>query len=830
MKQACVLAGWVFFVAASATFAQTPQGVIVEKDVVYGQCDGVDLKLDLAIPPEQEGTFPVVVCIHGGAWQLGNKSDYDTHIRLLASYGYVAASVGYRLAPQHQWPAQIQDVKCAVRYLRKHAEEFSIDPNRIAALGDSAGAHLALLVGLMNDNDGFNSAGGNAGQSSEVRAVINFSGPSELATWRVLPAVEEEFFAYHKRDSDGILEDLLGTADRSDAVMTQASPVHYVDSGDPPILTFHGTADPIVPIGQAKLLHRALEKAGVQHTLHPVEGAGHAFTPAQSMQANQQALAFLEQTLKGKAPAAPAVKTKKTHVSVPMQDGTKLATDVHFPSPEGGPWPVVLVRSTYGRIGGPLKALLNEGLAVVAQDVRGMGGSEGDKYVFHPDGWRPGLSDGADTVAWILEQPWCNGKIGTWGGSALGITQMLLAPTTHDVAAQFIEIAPSNLYEDMFYQGGVFRKSILEGWLPMIGQAHRLDEYKRHPTYDNFWAYYDAEARAADMSAPALFVGGWFDIFQQGTLDAFLSRERHGAPGAKGNNYLIMKPSCHEETTSNDYRLQENRWSLNVTEALMDLYARFLKGDMEALKGFPKVHYYVMGADTEGAPGNEWRTADRWPPFETDAIPYYLHKTGVLSKDPPEVANAKMEFVFDPNDPFPTHGGANLLLPAGPRDQRRVSENRKDLLQFASEPLAEAMEVTGHVTVKLFVSSDAPDTDFTAKLVDIYPAGDDRQILVLDSIRRVKTRLGFQKVAPLLDGPDDIVEVVIDLQSISWIFDSGHRIGLHLSSSNYPRFEVNPNTGADFPADGAERRVARNAVHMGASQLSALVLPGPPAE
>lgn len=513
-------------------------------------------------------------------------------------------------------------------------------------------------------------------------------------------------------------------------------------------------------------------------------------------------------------------------VQVPMTDGTKLMTDVYLPASGGGPWPAVIARSTYGRIGGPLDAFLRQGLAVVAQDVRGMGKSEGEKFVFNADGWRPGLTDGADTVAWVRAQPWCNGKVGTWGGSALGITQMLLAPATPHVAAQYIEIAPSNLYEDMFYPGGVFRKCLLEGWLPQIGQAHLLPVYKAHPAYDDFWSYYNIEARAADIAAPAMFVGGWYDIFQQGTIDAFTTRELEGGGGAKGNNYLIMKWGAHLDKPTPDYTFSENRYALDTNRALAAFFARHLLGDPMALDGFAKVHYYVIGADTPGAPGNEWRTADAWPPFATDATTYRLRGNGRLTTATPLFSGrAVRSFTFDPKDPFPTRGGANLTIPAGPYDQRTVSKGRRDLLRFATKPLRHPLEIAGRVTARLFVSSDAPDTDFAAKLLDIYPPGDGRQILVLDSIRRVKTRLGYDRVAPPLDGPDDIVEIEIDLQSTSWIFAKGHRIGLDVSSSNFPRFEINPNTGADFPSADAAVRVARNAVHLDDEHPSAVVLP-----
>jgi len=301
------------FLAALNGSAQDPQEITVQADVVYGHAGGIDLKMDIAFPPGQDAATPAIVCIHGGAWQLGTKEDYQPHIRFLASIGYVAAAVEYRLAPAHQWPAQIQDAKCAVRYLRAHAEELNIDPNRIAALGDSAGGHLALLLGLMDPSDGLDGAGGSPGQSSKVQAVVSFSGPTNLATWRVSSEAEAEFAAYHGRDSDGILADLLGTDDRTAPVMAEASPVSYIDAGDPPILTFHGDADAIVSVDQARQLHAALDQAGVQQTLTIVEGAGHGFTPEQLMTATLQARSFLDQVLKG-APAdepSPALPLSK---------------------------------------------------------------------------------------------------------------------------------------------------------------------------------------------------------------------------------------------------------------------------------------------------------------------------------------------------------------------------------------------------------------------------------------------------------------------------------------------------------------------------------------
>ena len=227
---------------------------------------------------------------------------------------------------------------------------------------------------------------------------------------------------------------------------------------------------------------------------------------------------------------------------VPMQDGTKLATDVYTPS-EKGKWPVILARSTYGRPAMDAEKLVKQGYACVVQDVRGMGESEGEHFVFHADGWYPGLTDGADTAAWIKEQPWCNGIIGTYGGSALGITQQLIAPTTKLLSAQYVQVAPSNLYEQCAYRGGVWGKNLLESWLTAIKQPHLIEVYKSHPRYDEFWSYFNFDAKTPDIAAPAMFEGGWYDIFNQGEIDSFVNREKIGGPGCKGNNYLIMKLS-----------------------------------------------------------------------------------------------------------------------------------------------------------------------------------------------------------------------------------------------------------------------------------------------
>ena len=523
----------------------------------------------------------------------------------------------------------------------------------------------------------------------------------------------------------------------------------------------------------------------------------------------------------GAEQAAPGLEC--TTVMVPMRDGVRLVTDIYLPGGES-PCPVVLVRSVYGRGFGPTwgPTWLNMSMAFVVQDCRGRGDSEGKDMGFLADGWGRD-QDGDDTVAWLRAQPWCDGKIGTFGLSALGIVQILAAPSTPWITCQGIGVAPASFYGRLSYQGGAFRKEMMEGWLKGQKLPHVLELWKSHPTYDEFWRGYDAIAAADRVTAPGVHVGGWWDCFGQGTLEAFMSRQHEGAPGARGNQKLIMGPWLHGPVKKpGDVTMPDNFDDVEFNSYIERFFRYWMLGEQNGIMGEPAVQYYTVGdlADPE-APGNEWRTAGGWPPFPTEATPYYLSPDGSLGAETLPAAPGGLTFAYDPANPAPTLGGATLFE-SGIFDQRPVSE-RPDVLKFATPPLEAPLEITGRVKVRLYVSTDAKDTDFTAKLVDIYPDG--REILMLDGIRRLKFRHGFEQ--PDYLAPGEIAEVEIDLWSISLIFNTGHRIGLHVSSSNCPRFEVNPNTGADFPVMGEPMPVAHNTVYMGVRHPSALILPVP---
>jgi predicted acyl esterase len=507
---------------------------------------------------------------------------------------------------------------------------------------------------------------------------------------------------------------------------------------------------------------------------------------------------------------------------VPMRDGAKLSTDVYLPAGDG-PWAVVLVRTPYNKsqpaAAAIAKPVLEAGYAFVAQDLRGRFKSEGSDFiVFTHDGWGE-HQDGYDTVEWIAQQPWCNGKVATIGGSAHGITQNMLAPTNPPpLVCQYVEVAFSDMYRQATFQGGAWRKALVEGWLTGNQfDPNTVRAFHDHPDYDDFWRQLSPESRAEQINVPCLQVGGWYDIFGQGSIDQYLAVNTRGGPNARGRCKLVMEPYGHGVNdilkfpdTGRPAAVSQARW--------LELW---LDHGGKGIDEIPNVHYYVLGdPEDPDAPGCEWRTADAWP-IPADVRPFYLREGGRLDWNPPTAANQSLSYKYDPTDPVPTLGGANLILAKGPMDQRAV-ENRPDVLVFTSDVLKEPLEVTGRVLAKLWASSTATDTDFTAKLCDVYPDG--RSMLLLDGILRARHRNTFEK-SELLE-PGTIYELTLDLWSTSIAFNRGHRVRVSISSSNAPRFEPNPNTGKPSGTEG-DTVVATNTIYLDAAHPSHILLPTP---
>lgn len=504
---------------------------------------------------------------------------------------------------------------------------------------------------------------------------------------------------------------------------------------------------------------------------------------------------------------------------VPMTDGIELATTIYRPKGDG-PFPVVVARTPYNKDGqkGEAERFSRNGYVYVAQDLRGRFRSKGHHAViFHNDGWST-PHDGHDTLKWIAEQSWCNGKIGSTGGSALGITQNMAAPGAPSaLAAQHVVVAFSDMYRQGAYQGGAFRMGLLENWLNSTGMIDvNLKTFESHPSYDEFWKELNPEAQAERVSAPGVFFGGWYDIFLQGTINSFTTIQSRGGPAAKGKCRLVIAPLGHGTMTELKY--PENATRLPRCADNLAWFDAVLKGMDNGVADEKPVHYYVMGDPTDPtAPGNVWRQADTWPPAATETS-WYLHPTGKLSTASPGESGSR-SYQYDPAKPVPTIGGAELGFNIGPRDQQSL-ESRADVLVFTSDILERPVEVTGKISAKLFVSSDCPDTDFTVKLTDVYPDG--RSMLVTDGILRTRFRNSFEKEELLESG--QIVEIPVDLWSTSLVFNKGHQIRVAVSSSNAPRFDPNPNTGHGFRVDN-ERRTATNTVYFSQRHPSKIVLP-----
>lgn len=498
---------------------------------------------------------------------------------------------------------------------------------------------------------------------------------------------------------------------------------------------------------------------------------------------------------------------------VPMRDGVRLATTIFLPDGEGR-WPVILMRTPYGKdvFATAASFWTRRGYAFVVQDCRGRFKSEGQYRPFLDD-----HTDGYDTVEWIAAQPWSTGKVGMYGASAMGIVTNLAAMMNPPhLVAGFVMVARSSVYHQTAYIGGVYRKEMNDTWLKRQNAEWVIAETLKHYLDDGAFDLNEIHKHWEKIRIPIYNWGGWYDIFSQGNIDNFVGLQQRGGGLALGNQKLIMGPWGHGQ-------IEEVRYPPNSVVSAQEEAARWfdywLKGIDNGIMREPPVRYYVMGDVTDPrAPGNEWRTAWSWPvPARPTSL--FLRAGGGLSETLPPEQESTSSYVYDPRNPVPTVGGANLFIKRGPMDQRALGE-RKDVLKFQTPPLEQPVEVTGRVTVELWAESDAPDTDWMAKLVDVYPDGAER--LVLDSALRARFREGFTREAFMKKG--EVYKFTIDLWSTSLIFNRGHRIAVHITSSNDPRFEPNPNTGKP-PRTDTETRLAHNTIHHDRAHPSRVILP-----
>lgn len=555
-------------------------------------------------------------------------------------------------------------------------------------------------------------------------------------------------------------------------------------------------------------------------------------------------------------------------VAVPVRDGITLATNVW--RPEGsGPFPVLLLRTPYGKddagtFGNPklpdVFAFVEAGYAVVAQDVRGTSRSPGT--------FVPGIHearDGADTLAWLSEQPWCDGRIGMWGGSYMGFTQWLAAV---DAPPALRAIAPvmssADLYRAPWYSpGGALSQDTVVTWSTLSalrnlrrdladGKGDPADvaallsglddpfaardavtrslpwfgEVLGHPERDAFWQEVAALDRRAGITVPALQIGGWYDVFIGETVRSYRAMRDHGgSAAARDGQRLVIGPWAHPDGMDlgtfpdRSFGLAGSIKATDVTGEHLRFFDRWVRGRTDVPSNPHRVRIFVMGVD-------RWRDEEDWPLPDTRHCNLFLGGDGrantaagdgVLTRvaAPAEAADT---FLYDPRRPVPTLGGTVLTGYPGPADQAAV-EARDDVLCFTTAVLDAPVEVTGHVTLVLHASSSAPDTDFTGKLVDVHPDG--RAILRCEGIQRARYRDSLTEPAFL--EPGTVYELSVDMGVTSNVFLPGHRIRLEVSSSNFPRYDRNTNTGGTIATDAPV--VAVNRVHHGPAHPSRLVLP-----
>ncbi len=613
------------------------------------------------------------------------------------------------------------------------------------------------------------------------------------------------------------------------------------------------------------------------------------------------------------------------NVMVPMRDGVSLCTDVYLPACAGralpGPFPTLLCRTPYGKEeaeadSGYGRWFAARGYASIIQDCRGCYGSEGQVGFLAPE-----AEDGFDTLAWIEQQPWSNGRVGTWGTSWCGWTQTgpaaLGAP---QIAAMIPNMSGAIAHESSVRHNGALELRFL-AWAfwhsatnpqralkadPAVDAALNLDsptfgewltrlplrrgqtQLALVPPYEEWVLRLQTEGDLTDWwrqpglapalyhrrwpDVPILLIGGWYDSYTRSTFRNYVGLRALGRTKVK----LLVGPWTHGSRTTEQAFAGDVQFGQDAAlDSFRELHLRWfdaaLKGRRSGVERMPPVRLYVMGgggghraASGRLFHGGRWRDEDEWPLARTQYVPLYLHGDGRLAVDAPAADGGGTTFRFDPGNPVPSIGGnvsslnelgpmprgiadpalaprgsrlRDIMVPGGFNQAEAASfygcrppylplASRPDVLVFQTAPLAGDVEVTGPLEVRLWVASSAPDTDFTAKLIDVYPPSrwypSGYALNITDSILRLRYRDGSGTAVPYR--PHEVIEIVIPLYPTSNLFSAGHRIRLDVSSSNFPRFDVNPNTGGPL---GVERwRVsADNTVFHAAQRPSHVLLP-----
>ena len=548
------------------------------------------------------------------------------------------------------------------------------------------------------------------------------------------------------------------------------------------------------------------------------------------------------------------------NVTVPMRDGVNLSADIYRPGAPG-PFPCLLLRTYWGSSLGPLKVpwamyFASRGYAVALVDVRGRYDSEGE--------WEPYVNeprDGYDTQQWLGQQDWCDGSVGTFGRSYDGFTALMSAPLQSPYLKCMVPAANQqtnfgHLYNDgvlqlgVIFNAGIFisgrtlqpsEPRFADGEVTINYQEvyHRLPlntalddlawnthykEWLRHPTYDEYWKSYGMKEKYPEVTVPAYFLTGWYDnLVHEGFRNFLGIREQGGSETARRGTRILVGPWAHGSYRTETGQTVTFGNGLDLRETHLRWYDYWLKDIQNGIDKEAPIRIFVMRAD-------QWRDEFEWPLARTRWTPYYLDSggganslfgDGVLRLQPPARPEGHDSYLYNPLNPVPTMGGQISVESdlKGPKNRRAV-QRRDDILVYTSPAMERDVEVTGPVELRLHAASSAVDTDFTATLTDVYPDG--RAIHICEGIQRASFRDSLENPSPI--EPEKVYEYRVSLWETSYVFKSGHRIRLEVSSSNFPRYARNLNTGHPL-GTSSETRTARQIIHHSSRYPSQLILP-----
>ncbi|HAS41981.1 MAG TPA: hypothetical protein DCS93_15980 [Microscillaceae bacterium] len=516
----------------------------------------------------------------------------------------------------------------------------------------------------------------------------------------------------------------------------------------------------------------------------------------------------------------------KTTVWVPMKDGVKLATDIYqLATQKTGP--VILIRTPYQKEGirSIAKYFATKNFIVVIQDVRGKYSSEGKFIPFINE-----TQDGNTMLGWLSKQKWCNGNVGMWGSSYLGYSALRLTDTHHPNLKSVFNISGWIDGYKVNSPGGAFHQMLIVPWLLNEGQKTRksvkdmdFETIFKHTPMIEVLPDLNFEVRKGDRislkelnpdfayqkaKVPVMHWSGWYDFVANATIDAYASLKKQG----KGKQYLVIGPWYHnqwyhENPQVGDYVVKKNAQA--KLKYMLDQAIAWFEQTLRSpsLPSSPSVKYYVLFEDA-------WKTAQQWPPANTHQTLFYLSQDGKLNPQRRDAQNPTTTFIYDPMKPVPTIAGANFhffLEQMGMKKQNQL-EQRKDVLTFTTPAFRQSKTVAGNIKAQLFVASEGLGTDFTATLTKVDTAGNSWNLV--DGITRIPSKKLKGKVA----------KVNVELGNIAFQLKAGERIRLQISSSNFPKYNRNPNTGIS-PFDAVKFKAVKQTIYHNSQYPSSLTIP-----